>query len=155
MKPTALFLWLTLFGGESTTEPSALAVERPSVHVSSAWVGVWVAAPPRAAGPAPRREAGAAPQGEPVVAQFTPVAGREELSIQLRFGEGPAATTETWVGRYEGNRLRLNRASVGEGRLTPTTDGKLAGRLTRNKVSGDLELSRVADEARARPAPLR
>ena len=135
MKPAALLLWLTLFGGgDPSTEPSALAIERPAVQVKSAWVGQWLVGQRR----------------EQITAQFTPVAGRPELTGVLKVGTDLG---ELWIGRLEGERLRLNRAGVGEARLTATQDGRLIGRLSRHDASGNVELLRNRDEARVRPSP--
>ena len=133
MKPAALLLWLALFGGESSTEPSALVIERPPV-AASAWFGAWLVGVRR----------------EPVAAQFSSVPGREELTGLLTWEEGASATTEHWIGRMEGERLRLNLAGVGEGRLAAAPDGRLVGRLSRNQDAGDLQLFRSREEARAR-----
>jgi hypothetical protein len=133
MKPAALLLWLTLFGGDPSTEPSALAIERPAVQ-ASAWVGQWLVGQRR----------------EQITAQFTPVAGRPELTGVLKFGTDLG---ELWIGRLEGGRLRLNRAGVGEARLTATQDGRLVGRLSRRNASGNVELLKNRDEASARPSP--
>ena len=134
MKPAALLLWLTLFGGESDTQPSALVIERPAVHAATTWFGAWLVGPRR----------------ESVVAQLAAVPGREELNGELRFGEDPA--TEHWIGRLEGSHLRLNRAGVGEARLSAAPDGRLVGRLSRLDATGDLQLFRSREEARARLA---
>jgi hypothetical protein len=129
MKPAALLLWLTLFGNEPSVPSASVAVERPVVQVASAWVGSWLVGGRR----------------EPVAMQFSPVAGRDELTGVLKVGSAPA---ELWIGRLEGGRLRLNRAGVGEARLAATSDGRLVGRLTRLDGTGDIELLRNRDEAR-------
>jgi hypothetical protein len=137
MNPASLLLWLSLFGVESNAPGAAAVVERPPVHEARVWVGSWVVGE--------RREA--------IVAEFAPVAGRGELSGELRFGEGAAAVTEHWVGRIENGRLRLNHAGLGEARLTATPDGRLVGRLSRHAATGSIELVRHRDEARGPTSP--
>jgi hypothetical protein len=132
MKPAALLLWLTLFGNEPSMPAASPAMERPPIHTGSAWVGSWLVGGRR----------------EPVAMQFSPVTGRDELTGVLKVG---SAAAELWIGRLEGGRLRLNRAGVGEARLSATSDGRLVGRLSRLETTGDVELLRNRDEARVRP----
>jgi hypothetical protein len=125
VKSAALLIWLALFGGESSTQPSALSRDLPRPATTALWVGEWLVDGDR----------------RTLSAVLMPVRGREELAGKMTFGDGPDAIVEHWVARAEGRWLRLSRSDVGSGRLSLAEDGRLVGRLERLGIAGDVSLS--------------
>src|SRR4051812_16442708 len=125
MKAGALLLWVTLFGPDQGIPPSGFVANMP-VQAPTTWVGEWLVRSDR----------------RPLRAILQAVAGRQQLSATLMFGQGSGGAPEVWIGKADGPSLQISRAGVGGGHLRLGADGRrLVGRLIRGDASGDVELT--------------